>query len=341
MDRSCLHRSFFMDWSGVNMQEPFELYIAPTLDLETTFNKGEYWGEPTIGFDGSLYFLRIMNEEAHNEVILTNSTETSFDLQVAILTNDQVEVLTVKDQTKAFHFVQPLPNGRLVMVDARVSYYGEGVFDHNASVFKRVGNELQSLREFLIGDGISHLYTTKNGFIWTGYFDEGIFGSHGWGDPWLKDSPSPIGEPGVIQWNSRGNQLFTNDQVYIAECYSMNTVSDHEVWFYYYDSFKIVHLKDGVYKGYDPFLEGAGDLVVNKTHLMLRVDATFYLYEIEEEELKKIAIVHLINEMKKKMGVANTSFGVRGDRMVFQSRQYLYDVRLHEIVEMVKEKMEG
>lgn len=322
-------------------QQPLECYLGPNRDLETIFNEGEYWGEPAIGFDGSLYFLRILNEEAYNEVILNNSTDTPFDFEVAILTNLQVEVFIVKDQTKAFDFVQPLPKGRLIMVDARVSYYGNGVFDQNASVFKRVGNELQPLREFLIGDGISHLYTTEIGTIWTGYFDEGIFGSHGWGDPWLKGSPTPIGEPGVIQWNSKGDQLFANDQVYIAECYSMNVVSDHEVWFYYYDSFKIVHLKNGEYKEYDPFLEGASDLVVNETHLMLRVDADFYLYEIEEDGLKKIARLHLVNENDKKMGVANTSFDVRGDRMVFQSRQYLYDVRLHEIVEMVKEKLEG
>ncbi|MBM0066321.1 hypothetical protein [Alkalicoccobacillus gibsonii] len=320
-------------------QYPLECYIGPTLDLETIFNEGEHWGEPAIGFDGSLYFLRILNEEAYNEVILNNSTDTPFDFEVAILTNHQVEVFTVKNQTKAYHFVQPLPKGRLIMVDARVSYYGNGVFDQNASVFKRVGNELQPLREFLIGDGISHLYTTEIGTIWTGYFDEGIFGSHGWGDPWLKGSPTPIGEAGVIQWNSKGDQLFPNEQVYIAECYSMNVVSNHEVWFYYYDSFKIVHLKDGEYKGYDPFLEFASDLVVNETHLMLRVDADFYLYEIEKDGLKKIARLHLVNENEKKMGVANTSFDVRGDRMVFQSRQYLYDVRLHEIVEMVKEKM--
>ncbi|MFK3937593.1 hypothetical protein ACI2JA_08775 [Alkalihalobacillus sp. NPDC078783] len=322
-------------------QQPLELYLGPTLDLDTVFNKEEHWGEPSIGFDGSLYFLRIVNEEAYSEVILTNSTQIPFDFQVAILTNHQVEVFTVKDQTKAFDFVQPLPKGRLIMVDARVSYYGNGVFDQNASVFKRGGNEFQPIREFLIGDGISHLYTTEKGSIWTGYFDEGIFGSHGWGDPWLKGSPPPIGEPGVIQWDSKGSQLFANDQVYIAECYSMNVVSDHEVWFYYYDSFKIVHLKDGVFKGYDPFLEGASDLVVNNTHLMLREDAVFYIYEIEEESLKQIAIVHLVNEKEKKMGVANTSFDVRGDRMVFLSQHYLYDVRLHEMVEMVKERMEG
>lgn len=165
----------------------------------------------------------------------------------------------------------------------------------------------------------------------------------GAGRPSDKRLSPPIGEPGVIKWNSNGEQLFVNDRdrASIEDCYSMNVVSDDEIWFYYYGSFKVVHLKSGEYKEYDPFLEFASDLVVNETHLILRVDADFYLYEIEEDGLKKIARLHLVNENEKKMGVANTSFDARGDRMVFQSRQYLYDVRLHEIVEMVKEKLEG
>lgn len=323
-------------------QHPLECYIGPTLDLETIFNEGEHWGEPAIGFDGSLYFVRVVDEETYREVVLNNA-QITFDYQVAVLSNDRLEFFTVKNQTKAFDSIQPLPDHHLIMVEGRATYYGKGLFDQNASIFKRVVHEYQFLREFLIGDGISHLYTTDSGSIWTGYFDEGIFGNWGWGDPRIKDSPPPIGEPGVIKWNSNGEQLFVNnrDRASIEDCYSMNVVSDDEIWFYYYGSFKVVHLKSGEYKEYDPFLEFASDLVVNETHLMLRVDADFYLYEIEEDGLKKIARLHLVNENEKKMGVANTSFDARGDRMVFQSRQYLYDVRLHEIVEMVKEKLEG
>lgn len=289
-----------------------------------------------------MYFVRVVDEEAYKEVVL-NDSQVPFDYQIAILTDHHLEKCIVKNQLKAFSYVQPLLDQHLIMAEGGTTYYGEGVFDRNATVFKRVRNEYQPIREFLLGDGISHLYATEKGSIWTGYFDEGIFGNCGWGAPWVKDPKPPIGEPGVIKWNSEGDQLFLNnrDQVEIADCYSMNVVSDDEIWFYYYDAFKVVHLKDGVYKEYDPFFEFASDLVVNETHLMLREDETFCLFKIEEEGLKQIAMVHLINEKEQQMGAANNSFDVRGDRMVFLSQQYLYDVRLHQIVEMVKEKREG
>lgn len=38
-------------------------------------------------------------------------------------------------------------------------------------------------REFLLGDGISHVQSDANGNIWTGYFDEGVFGNYGWATP--------------------------------------------------------------------------------------------------------------------------------------------------------------
>ena len=52
--------------------------------------------------------------------------------------------------------------------------------------------------EGTLGDGINHLLTTPSGAIWVGYFDEGVFGSFGWGGP----GPPPIGQPGIVQFDT-------------------------------------------------------------------------------------------------------------------------------------------
>ncbi|MDQ0207427.1 hypothetical protein [Alkalicoccobacillus murimartini] len=316
-----------------------ELYIGPSIDLDVAVGKD--YIEPSIGFDGLIYFLRPLDEEAYNEFILKeHPIQKPCDFEVVILKGEHTEILTVKDQMQPYRYVQPLPNHRFLLVNARSTYDGNGTFVKNAKVLKREGNELKTVREFLMGDGISHVYTTEMGTIWTGYFDEGVFGNMGWGDPDAKEPRDPVGMSGVIKWNLKGEKLFENTQADIADCYAMNVISDHEVWFYYYDVFKLAHLKNGVFKEFDPNFESSNDFIVNDTHVLMRVDHIFQLYEIQGDHLKLVARIHLVNEHEKKMGVANSTIDVRGNRLIFLSRHYLYDVTLDEIVELAKEMLE-
>ncbi|MCM2677597.1 hypothetical protein [Alkalicoccobacillus plakortidis] len=320
--------------------EPIELYIGPSIDLRTIFSD-EFWWEPRIGFDGRIYFLRALDEEAYIELVLPEEpVQKSCDYQVVILDGEQYEGITIKDQKKAYSYVQPLPNNHFLLVSSRSIYYGNGEFDKNATVVKREGHECKVVQEFLIGDGLSHVYSTEKGSIWTGYFDEGVFGNWGWADPTVKDPRPPVGEPGVIKWSQTGEQLFVNTQAEIADCYAMNVISDSEVWFYYYDSFKLAHVKNGVFKEYDPQFESAHDFIVNEKHVLLREDHLFQLYEIQGDHLKKIAMIHLLDEDEEQIGEGNPFVEVRGDRLVFISGYDLYDIRLDEIVEMTHEMLE-
>lgn len=71
---------------------------------------------------------------------------------------------TVLDGALAASFVQPLPQGRTLLVGARSDH---GV--PNAQVWDADGNLLVSA---FVGDAVEHVLTTPDGSTWVGYFDE-------------------------------------------------------------------------------------------------------------------------------------------------------------------------
>lgn len=133
--------------------------------------------------------------------------------------------------TTTFPKIQPLPDGEILLVGTRAERRPDGSHDLNASV---LGPDGMRRREFLLGDGIEDVQTTADGRIWVSYFDEGVFGNFGWGEP---GGPAPIGAPGLVRWLSDG----TVDWSYeappgleeIADCYALNVAGD-AVWACYY-----------------------------------------------------------------------------------------------------------
>jgi hypothetical protein len=79
-----------------------------------------------------------------------------------------VAVLEVPTPLAVTH-VQPLPGGKVLIASARTPRTTDTaeVWDGNGHL-EHAG---------LIGDAIEHLLTTPSGAIWTGYFDEGIYGT--------------------------------------------------------------------------------------------------------------------------------------------------------------------
>ncbi|WP_440117757.1 hypothetical protein [Paenibacillus sp. QZ-Y1] len=77
-----------------------------------------------------------------------------------------------------------------------------------------------TIREFLLGDGIQSVQVTKNGTIWTSYFDEGVFGNNGWSNP--------IGSQGLVAWDEHGNKLYEDHAADIADCYALNVVNEEQ-----------------------------------------------------------------------------------------------------------------
>lgn len=95
----------------------------------------------------------------------------------------------------------------------------------------------------LLGDGIEHVQTTKAGDVWTGYFDEGVYGNLG------KSGPEAIGQAGLVRFDRGGKVTYSYDAPSglgpIDDCYALNVVSNGEVYLYYYSDFRVVQLRNG------------------------------------------------------------------------------------------------
>lgn len=85
---------------------------------------------------------------------------------------------------------------------------------------------------FLPGGWHSRLRGKKDGTIITSYFDEGVFGNYGWDEP--------LGACGLIAWTSEGTPLWKNENYSIYDCYAISLDEEENLWFYYYDEFRLV-----------------------------------------------------------------------------------------------------
>jgi len=98
-------------------------------------------------------------------------------------------VVRVPELRLAHCHVQPLPDDQILIVAARCRWRPDHP-DTNAVVLNPDGSVA---RRAVLGDGIGHVLATDSGKIWVGYFDEGVYGNYGWGNP----RPEPIGAPGA------------------------------------------------------------------------------------------------------------------------------------------------
>lgn len=142
-----------------------------------------------------------------------------------------------------FHNLQLLNDRELLLVCARSHYRPENRSERNGRIYSTEG---QFQKEILLGDGIQDVQADSNGVIWTSYFDEGIFGNYGW--------THPIGQNGLIAWNSDGEKLYEYQPIEsleeMCDCYALNVVSNQESWCYYYTDFPLVKIKDRKIDGY-------------------------------------------------------------------------------------------
>ncbi|MEU4221271.1 hypothetical protein [Actinoplanes sp. NPDC026623] len=119
-------------------------------------------------------------------------------------------------------FVQPLPEGRVLLAAARAGH-GEA----NAEVWTGAGG-LE--RRAHLGDAIEHLLTTPSGSVWAGYFDEAMGGSGPEGHGLAR-----FGSDLTTEW------LYPPDAGLpaIFDCYSLN-VAGETAYFCPYTNFHIV-----------------------------------------------------------------------------------------------------
>jgi len=95
----------------------------------------------------------------------------------------------------------------------------------NATVF--LGGA--EIARFHAGDGINHLQCDNRGGVWTGYFDEGVFGD-------------TIGRYGIVRFTRHG-EVASYQAGDIADCYALNVARD-ATWSCWYSDFPLVTLDD-------------------------------------------------------------------------------------------------
>lgn len=107
----------------------------------------------------------------------------------------------------------------------------------------------------LLGDGIKDVQVTASGVIWTGFFDEGVFGGR-------------IGAAGLLARDQSGQQIYEFEPDYgldyISDCYALNVASESDVWFYYYTEFPLVHLRNlRIERFWEPPVKGSSAFAVS------------------------------------------------------------------------------
>jgi hypothetical protein len=187
----------------------------------------------------------------------------------------------ITNQSWNFHRLQPLPNDEILLVCARSHYRDRGDYDRNGHVF---GSDGSLQRSFLLGDGIQDVQATRDGRIWTSYFDEGIFGNYGWNDP--------IGASGLICWDRTGTQLYaytpSGGLNGMSDCYALNSVTDHDTWCSYYTEFPLVHLRDNrVVAAWDCPIRGSDGFAIFDDWVLMRggyqARDTYHLLQLQRE----------------------------------------------------------
>ncbi|HTU19956.1 MAG TPA: hypothetical protein VMG10_17970 [Gemmataceae bacterium] len=137
--------------------------------------------------------------------------------------------LDLAETLENYHAVQPLSNGRWLLVRCRAA----GDQDANAHIYDADGIRTQS---FPAGDGIADVQATERGNIWVSYFDEGVFGD------------TELSRSGLVCLGQDGRSAFRLGDLAepvlrsMADCYALNVCSDREVWLYFYTDFPLVRL---------------------------------------------------------------------------------------------------
>ena len=222
---------------GDTMNKPIKAKNLPLfsiIDLDQLRRENHLEGTEVTDFftarDGKVYLLMEQPSETQGKDWLsTPSTYTAVEIQLdwaeqRVLETTLFPLGLLKFQ---FHYLRPAGD-HFLLLGARCAYRENGP-DQNAWIVSRDGAVLS---RFCLGDGIQDCVVKKDGTIITSYFDEGVFGNYGWDEP--------LGACGLIAWTSEGTPLWKNEKYSIYDCYAISLDEEENLWFYYYDEFRLV-----------------------------------------------------------------------------------------------------
>ncbi|NNB98626.1 hypothetical protein HI113_32500 [Corallococcus exiguus] len=217
---------------------------------------------------------------------------------------DTWERFTLPRGAPDFHYVQPLPDGEVLLVNGRCRYRTETGYERNAHVYSSEGT---LLRELTLGDGIEDVQTTSDGQVWVSYFDEGVIGSLVRGGD---ASGRALGSEGLERFDALGQRQESGVSralglgQSILECYALNVASERETWFYSYTHFPLVRMRPGQPSTvWDSPVHGARAIAVNDTHVLFggcyddkALLQLYRLYSRGEQRLAPLTRVILTDE---------------------------------------------
>lgn len=208
--------------------------LAPWLDLQTHLADLKLIFA-SIGPDNILYLLA---EDAIFDYTMVESPSVMRSFVIFCCDGYGIDRVDISPVPGYFHYVQPLPNRKLLLVNARTYSHSLDGSSANGYVYDMAG-ALQ--RTIFLGDGIEDVQTTRDGRIWVSFFDEGVFA----GRNKLHDS---FGRYGLICLDEHGKKLYEYQPPLGAEsifdCYALNVANDRDAWCYYYVGFPLVHIRD-------------------------------------------------------------------------------------------------
>ncbi|MFB5197593.1 hypothetical protein ACE198_22240 [Neobacillus sp. KR4-4] len=290
--------------------------------------KGYKLVEASLGHNGEICVLGVSEfPEYIDGMFPPSKTKEKFNYKVIIKTPNEKKELVIKDQPWNYHFVQPIDQGNILLVCARSYFHDENNYDHNARVFDKNGN---LIRTFLLGDGIQNLLVTKGNKIWTGYFDEGVFGNYGW--------DKPVGANGLRAWDADGKELYkypNRGDHFIDDCYALNVVSDDEILFYFYSDFELGRYSKGKIEYYKPDVEGSDGFIIFDEYILFRGGYNkrdkYILYNLKPiNRLKRTGYLSFIDEQNT--GIRADSVNCRGSLMLLQQGTSLYLANLKDLI---------
>ena len=193
----------------------------------------------SMGWDQKIYLLFKQTTESQDKI----TAKTPADYTVAELKMDwaggeilDMAVFPLGRLKFQLHYLRAIGENFLLF-RARCAYRENGP-EQNAWTVSRNGAVLS---RFCLGDGIQNCAVKADGTIITSYFDEGVFGNYGWADPRSAHGyVPPVGECGLIAWTPEGIPLWKNEKYPIYDCYAISLDEEENLWFYYYDEFRLV-----------------------------------------------------------------------------------------------------
>jgi hypothetical protein len=246
--------------------------ISPILKAEIA-RPAEGWAEHCYAIltDGSLAVVRATHDVRHElekrwqliDADWTGNLPPLFPVgtmaQLAVLDGKTEQSLFQFELTSAFPHLDRLTDHRWLIVDSRCMPPEE-----NARIFDQRGALVRSI---CLGDGIEHLQSDREGDIWGGYFDEGVFGNQGWAPP----NSVPTARIGLNRYDEFGRMTwaYVDDDQLLADCYAMNVTPD-DVWTCFYTDFPILRInKAGHLRLWRNNKCGAHLMAVDSNHVVL------------------------------------------------------------------------